>query len=236
MLMCNWGYTQQHANCARKRAKSVGEINFTLRLSHNFLFPCARYKAKLFRVLEQLLRQWCGSAKLFSPRSNGAPKIPAPMGRKTPYSVCGSTAAVLSATWPAVRSREDILLHLSALPSFSWAVVGREMYKTPEKGRTHHYHAHIVFNDVVTTKWGELDDVGGIHGHYQSVRGSPGNHLAYVMKENDYLCKAALNREDLMREAILLSRMPAEERVAASLARIKERKERFERQADLLRK
>lgn len=149
-----------------------------------------------------------------------------------------TTCLVLSCTWPAVKSQEEVLNALASLPSFRYAVVSKEAYKQPLKGRSHHYHAHVVFMHKSRIRWALLDDAGGIHGWYQAVKATPLEHLRYVMKEDVYICGSASGEHLFMQDDILRARMTQEERdhwIEMRFAEARLRQEQSERVVALLR-
>lgn len=102
----------------------------------------------------------------------------------------------VACTWPAESDMEAIIQRAFSLPSFRWIVLGRERY--PQSGKFH-YHAHIVFDVRVVLRMSQLDELGGIHGHYQPIRSTPLVQLKYCIKDNDFLLRA---RDDDVREEL----------------------------------
>lgn len=78
------------------------------------------------------------------------------------------------------------LSDVNGLPLYFGLAVSEEKYKNGE----HHFHVWIGCNQRTKFTMAELDEIGGVHGHYKEITQTPKRALSYIMKDGNYLLKA----------------------------------------------
>lgn len=87
-------------------------------------------------------------------------------------------------TYPKVQSWRRTLFQIkTSLPTTEFIVIGKEDYKTPQKGHTKHIHVFLRFEKPEKLPYnGPIATVAGIHGNVKQVTHDPHKVLCYVTK------------------------------------------------------
>ena len=94
-------------------------------------------------------------------------------------------------TYPKKRQAKEILDDFVSQPYVCSVIVGTETYKSGKE------HYHVFVRTIVKVKWTGplLDTIGGIHGHYMRVKETPKKVIAYIVKDNNYICTQQTQEE-----------------------------------------